>query len=166
MREEGEGIPRMFEEMERSLLHPPAFALVDETFVVTLRNEPIFESGDESWNRLVDRLSVSLPQKRVLVAHPEGFTNEQFRLLNGVDRDEAYRQIQEMVSAGVVAAASSPGRGAVYRLSSDLLTTRAWLGQRLPTIRRHFEDHEALAVIPSGPSSGRAPAFLARTNRG
>lgn len=147
MREEGEGIPRMFEEMERSLLHPPLFDVADgDTFVVTLRNTPILESPDGEWRHIVERLDLAVPQKRALVAHPEGFTNEQFRAVNdGIDRDEAYRLIQEMVSAGVVERASGPGRGAIYRVTADVLDSRAWLGQRLPALRVHFEEHDALA---------------------
>ena len=51
MREEGEGIPRMHEEMENSFLHPPNFDFQGGSFVVTLRNTPIFEGPSPSWRR-------------------------------------------------------------------------------------------------------------------
>lgn len=145
MREEGEGIARMFDEMQRSFLHDPELSLDgDGRFRVTLRNTPIFESADESWRHLVERLAADDQQRRVLLAHPGGFTNEQYREVNGVDRDEAYRQIQEMVASGIVLAADRPGRGASYQLSPDLLETRSWLEQRLPAIRDHLSDHPVL----------------------
>lgn len=145
MREEGEGIPRMFDEMQRSFLHPPGLDLTpDDRFVVVLRNTPIFESADETWAHLVERLASNPAHRRVLLAHPEGFTNEQYREVNGVDRDEAYRQISEMVAAGIVLAPGRPGRGARYRLSPDLLETRSWLEQRLPEVRRHLDEHGSL----------------------
>lgn len=145
MREEGEGIPRMFDEMQRSLLRAPELSVTaDNRFLVVLRNTPIFESADETWRLLVEQLTTSVAHRRVLLAHPEGFTNEQYRELNNVDRDEAYRQIQEMVSAGIVLAADRSGRGAQYHLSPDLLEARSWLQQRLPDIRRHLADHGTL----------------------
>jgi len=87
----------------------------------------------------VDGLPVRLSQKRVLLAHPDGFSNEDFRELSGVNRDEAYREIQEMVTLGVVSPAETPGRGAVYRISPDLRESRAFLEKRLPQLREFFE---------------------------
>lgn len=145
MREEGEGIPRMFDEMQRSFLRSPEFSVTpDHRFAVVLRNTPIFESADETWRHLVERLTSNDMHRRVLLAHPEGFTNEQYREVNQVDRDEAYRQIQEMVSAGIVLAADRSGRGAQYHLSPDLLETRSWLEQRLPEVRRYLEERGSL----------------------
>lgn len=139
MREEGEGIPRMFDEMQRSFLHSPELSVTaDDRFRVVLRNTPIFESADESWRHLVERLTTSDAHRRVLLAHPGGFTNEQYREINHVDRDEAYRQIQEMVSLGIVLSADRSGPGATYRLSPDLMEARSWLEQRLPDIRGHL----------------------------
>lgn len=47
MREEGEGIPRMYEEMEESFLKQPEFHVEQTLFSVTLRNQPIFaDVGD------------------------------------------------------------------------------------------------------------------------
>jgi hypothetical protein len=111
---------------------------------VTLLNTPIFDTTDETWRLLVERLTSSDAQRRVLLAHPEGFSNEQYRELNGVDRDEAYRQIQEMVANGIVEPADRPGRGARYQLSSNLLEARGWLEQRLPAVSEWLADHGAL----------------------
>ncbi len=145
MREEGEGIPRMFDEMQRSLLQSPELELTaDGRFKVVLKNTPIFEVADETWRHLVERLTADVAQRRVLLAHPEGFTNEQYRDVNDVDRDEAYRQIQGMVSAGIVLAADRPGRGVRYRLSPGLLETRSWLVARLPAVRKHLAERGPL----------------------
>lgn len=145
MREEGEGIPRMFDEMQRSFLHAPELVVTqDDRFVVVLRNTPIFESADETWRHLVERLTTDDAHRRALLAHPEGFTNEQYREVNHVDRDEAYRQIQDMVSAGIILPANRSGRGAQYHLSPDLLEARSWLQQRLPEVRRHLAEHGVL----------------------
>lgn len=137
MREEGEGIPRMFEEMEASLLKLPQLTLRESSaFQVTLLNQPVFEGASDEWQHLVKRLRLNAAQRRMLVAQPDGFTNEDFRRLNAVDRDRAYREIHELVQRGVVTPPPAPGRGAVYHVASDLRTARAWLEARVPKIRR------------------------------
>ncbi len=150
MREEGEGIARMFEEMEASYLHGPEFALEAATFTVTLGNEPIFAGVSAAWQTTVRRLPLSLAQRRVLVAHPDGFTNEDYRRLNGVNRDEAYREIQEMVALGVVLPAEAPGRGAVYRVAREAAEQAA---------RKNAQDANAKNAIPAAHTGG-APAWL------
>jgi ATP-dependent DNA helicase RecG len=144
MRDEGEGIPRMFDEMEVSFLRAPVLTCSHGVFSVTLRNEPIFSGPSVEWKALIDELPLELPQKRVLLAHPEGFSNGHYQKLNQVDRDEAYRQIQEMVALGVVQAAEKPGRGAVYRIAEDLLQRRDFLDERLPLLRAYFANHVRL----------------------
>jgi len=164
MREEGEGIPRMFEEMEASLLRAPEFEVEAGQFVVALHNEPVFMGPSPEWQNLVQRLPLSIAQRRVLVAHPEGFTNEDYRRLNTVDRDQAYREIQEMVSLGIVLPAEAPGRGAVYRVAAEAAARLARgyeasgnaknalagahiaqrLAGRLPGLRAHFARRPAL----------------------
>jgi ATP-dependent DNA helicase RecG len=144
MREEGEGVPRMFDEMRQSFLRQPELTLEQGVFTVTLRNEPIFEGPAPEWTALIADLGLSVQQKRALLAHPGGFTNAEYQELNGVDRDEAYRQIQELVALGVIQAATRTGRGAVYRIAESLLRRREFLEQRLPALRRYFVSHPRL----------------------
>lgn len=139
MREEGEGIPRMFDEMEASLLRLPELAVEAGQFTVLLRNDPIFDGPSSEWQRVIESLSLPVPQKRILLAHPDGFTNEDFRRLNGVDRDAAYRAIQEMVAGGLVMSPDSAGRGATYKVSPDLVAARNFLAARVPVLARHFQ---------------------------
>lgn len=101
MRDEGEGVPRIFEEMEESLLKQPGLAVEAAQFCVTLRNEPIFAGPPTEWQAVVSQLPLTTSQKRVLLAHPGGFSNEDYRTLNNVDRDQAYKELQEMVAASV-----------------------------------------------------------------
>ncbi len=154
MREEGEGIARMFEEMEASYLHGPDFALEAATFTVTLRNEPIFTEASAEWQAAVRRLPLSLAQRRALIAHPGGFTNEDYRRLNGVDRDEAYREIQEMVALGVVLPAGAPGRGAVYRTEREAVEQLA---------RQNARYANAKNAIPSAHIDDAPDSMVERT---
>lgn len=141
MREEGEGIPRMFDEMEASLLRLPELAVEAGQFSVLLRNDPIFEGPSSEWQRVIESLGLPVPQKRILLAHPDGFTNEDFRRLNGVDRDAAYRAIQEMVAGGLVMSPDSAGRGATYKVNPDLVAARNFLAARIPELVRHVRSH-------------------------
>jgi ATP-dependent DNA helicase RecG len=144
MREEGEGIPRIFDEMERSFLRDPELLVDYGQFQVTLRNTPLFSGPAPEWQRMVASLPLGTAQRRILLAHPEGFTNEDFRTLNSMDRDQAYRSIQEMVSLGIVEPPASHGRGAIYRIAPNLHEARAFLNARLPGLRDHFAHHPTL----------------------
>lgn len=124
--QKGEGIPRMFEEMEESFLHEPELGVDDGAFYVTLYNEPVLSGCDPEWHKIVLGLPLNAAQKRVLTGRPDGFTNEDYLELNKVDRDQAYKEIQEMVSAGILNQAEARGRGAVYRLAPGLRETKAF----------------------------------------
>lgn len=144
MREEGEGIPRIFEEMEESFLGQPVFSMETSSFCLTLKNEPIYTGQSLIWGMLVDRYRLAINQKRVLLANPDGFSNETYRKLTGVDRDQAYREIQELVTLSIIDGAPSSGRGAVYRISSALKQQRTWLESRLPKLSTYFGSHQRL----------------------
>ncbi len=87
-------------------------------------------------DELESRWTAALTRVRAL-AHPEGFTNEDYRKLNRVDRDEAYREIRSLVQTGVLREAEAPGRGAVYRVAPDLHEARAFLEGRILSLREH-----------------------------
>lgn len=119
MREQGEGIPRMFEEMERSLLRLPELKSAAATFTVTLRNEPIFKSADPAWVRYVEKLPIGDRQRRALVAFIAGtFTSADYQEINQVDRDEAYRELSELVQLGYLTSSQKRGRGATYKVAT------------------------------------------------
>ena len=119
MREQGEGIPRMFEEMERSLLRLPELVADAASFSVTLRNEPIFDSADPDWVGYVRTLPIGDRQRRALVAFQGGrFTSAKYQSINQVDRDQAYRELSEMVELGFVVPSNKPGRGSTYQVVS------------------------------------------------
>jgi ATP-dependent DNA helicase RecG len=144
MREEGEGIPRIFEEMEESLLRQPEFSLETASFFITLRNEPVYTGHSPIWGMLIERFRLGMNQKRLLLANPGGFSNEVYRKLTGVDRDQAYREIQELVTLGILEGAPSAGRGAVYRIAPALNQQRAWLESRILKLITYFGAHDQL----------------------
>ena len=118
MREQGEGIPRIFEEMEQSWLRLPEFRTDAHRFTLILRNQPIFETPDTEWVRYVQSLPISQRQRRILAAYPQGssFTSADYQTLNEVDRDAAYRELKDMVDLALVSAPVHKGRGARYHV--------------------------------------------------
>lgn len=121
MREQGEGIPRMFEEMETSFLPLPDISSDHGSFSVTLRNTPILEAGDPDWARYVRALPWRVAQKRALVGFAgRDFTNEDYRRLNGADRDRTYREMKELVAVGLVDRVGD-GPRTVYRVAPSAL---------------------------------------------
>jgi len=120
MREQGEGIRRMFEEMEQSWLRLPELRSDRHSFTVVLSNEPIFETPDPEWVREVGSLPINVRQRRVLVAYPRAaFANADYQALNDVGRDTAYRELRELVDLRLVAPTGGRGRGARYRRAAD-----------------------------------------------
>lgn len=116
MREQGEGIPRMFEEMEESWLPMPEFSADASSFRVILRNEPIFASSDPDWVRTVQGLALDPRQKRALIRFAEGeFSNGDYQKMNSVDRDQSYRELQQLVELGLLAP-EGQGKGTRYHV--------------------------------------------------
>jgi carbamoyltransferase len=92
--------------------------------------------------------ALTTAQRRVLLAHPDGFTNEQYRNLNKVDRDQAYREIQELVVMGVI---TPEGQGRDR--------SRRGQGEGVPSLRapHHHQGQWRWARSPLG-EAHRGPA--------
>ena len=105
MRDLGEGIPRMFEVMEQSYLRPPEFHQDGFMFQVTLRNTPIYDLQTQRWLQQFAEYPLNQRQQRILAyayQHGNAFTNRAYQKVSEVDRDLAYREIQEMIKVGIV----------------------------------------------------------------
>jgi len=145
MREEGEGIPRMFEEMESYYLRLPDMDITDNIFRVTLWNTPIFDVGSPEWVGIIRKLPLTDKQKRILAAtQASGFTNSDYQEINKVDRDTAYREIHEMVERGFVVH-KGRGRGAKYyvilpeKIDIELFT------ERFPILRKLLSTQKTMS---------------------
>jgi len=114
MREQGEGIPRMFEVMEREGLYPPEFRLEAEVmFTVVLRNTPIYSPETFRWLKQFEPLGLSGNQKRLLAyarEHDGTFTSRTYQKLVGVDLYTASRDIKDLIRKGVVRIRKKGGR--------------------------------------------------------
>src|SRR3990172_11395780 len=63
MRETGEGIPRMFDVMEKNGLYPPEISIIAESvFCVTLKNQPMYTPEDMEWLLKFGRFNINTDQ--------------------------------------------------------------------------------------------------------
>lgn len=121
LREMGEGIPRMFQEMERYGLHPPELSTDGFFFSVTLRNAPIYDEATLRWLNQFGASEVNLRQRRLLAyayCHGKTFSTAEYEKIAEVDRDTAYREIRAMIKNGIVAPLRPKSRS--YRIIEKL----------------------------------------------
>jgi ATP-dependent DNA helicase RecG len=118
MREQGEGIPRMFESMEREGLYLPELRLeADSIFTITLRNTPLYSMETIRWLAQFEPLGLSGNQKRMLAyakEHGYTFTSRAYQNLARVDLYVASRDIKDLIRKGIVQLPLKGGR--VYKL--------------------------------------------------
>lgn len=139
MRDEGEGILRVFREMTDRFLREPEMASESGLFSITLSNEPAVEIAVPGWSQFVAGLPVETDQKRILLARPERFSRQDYQRLNGVTDDEAHRQIAELQERGIVQfAGTTSEHGPAFRVGPDLDAARRFLEDRVPRLREHF----------------------------
>ena len=121
LREMGEGVPRMFQEMESYGLHPPELSLDGFIFTVTLRNAPVYDEATLKWLNQFGTAQVNLRQRRLLAyayCHGKTFSTAEYEKIAEVDRDTAYREIRQMVKSGIVAPLKPKSRS--YRIVERL----------------------------------------------
>lgn len=120
-REMGEGIPRMFQEMEQHGLQAPEFFTEGFVFTVTLRNTPIYDDATLKWLNQFGTTAVNSRQRRLLVyaySHGKSFSTMDYQRIGEVDRDTAYREIRVLVKQGIVAPLKPKSRS--YRIVERL----------------------------------------------
>lgn len=145
MRQQGEGIPRIIEDMVLSWLPAPDFNVQHGLVRVVLCNGPIFEATDEHCVNFVRELPLHVRQRRALVAfHDRTFQSGDYQELNRGNRDVAYRELQELQDRGLVQCEGS---------------TKA----RRYEVRKQVSEQEAMASTPMDrlkarmAASGRVP---------
>ncbi len=141
MRDVGEGVPRIFDEMDRAGCYPPRFEIVGGfVFEMTLRNEPIYDRKTLEWLKQFTEVELSGDQKRMLAyahAHGDRFTSREFQKVIGTDIYGASSAIKDMIRKGV---ARSTGKGSrmyevkePFKQHPDTPTELAYL---LPVLQR------------------------------
>jgi ATP-dependent DNA helicase RecG len=121
LREMGEGVPRMFQEMEAYGLNPPEFSTHGFIFSVTLKNAPVYDDDTLRWLNQFAASHVNQRQRRLLAyayCHGKTFSTTEYERIAEVDRDTAYRDIRVMVKSGIVAPVKPKSRS--YRIIERL----------------------------------------------
>jgi len=121
LREMGEGVPRMFQEMEGYGLHPPELPVDGFVFTVTLRNAPVYDETTLRWLNQFGTAHINLRQRRLLAyayCHGKTFSTADYERIAEVDRDTAYREIRSLVKNGVLAPLKPKSRS--YRIVEKL----------------------------------------------
>jgi ATP-dependent DNA helicase RecG len=149
MRETGEGIPRMFEEMERNGLHPPDISIEAESiFRVSLRNQPVYSEKDLAWLDHYRNLNLKPEQKRALLfghSHRDSLTSRQYQSLCEMDLYQASKDLKDLVKKGVLALPKKGGR--VYMILEEpvpLLQNEKKILQTLSPIFNVFKQKDFL----------------------
>ena len=118
MREQGEGIPRIFDTMEREGLYPPEMIIeADAIFTVTLKNAVVHRPETLQWLAQFGALALSADQKRLLAyarEHGNTFTSRDYRKLTGTDIYSASQDIKELIGKGLIKLPKKRGR--VYEI--------------------------------------------------
>ena len=145
MRGGGTGLRRLSGAMKESMLAAPRFSARQGTFTITLCNEPVVAPAGPGWKHVVGGLKLASDQKRVLLARPDGFTQENYTLLNGVTPEVASRRIREMVEQDIaIPQVIGDDPVPVYYLTAELDSTRWFIEDRVPKLRRHFRTRSRL----------------------
>jgi len=116
MRARGEGLPRVFQEMERQGLNPPDWREEANGCCLVFRNTPVLDEAALFWLKMVSQVSLNPRQKRILAyarVHGGIFSSSDYQKF-GVDRDGAYTEIKDLVRQGLVAPLKKHGK--VYRV--------------------------------------------------
>lgn len=122
--EYGEGVDRMYAEMESRLMDPPQFVATSASVTVTLHNRSALTVDDQAWLALLGHVALAPHERRLLVlARHEGqVTPRRLRAVLGADVDVE----------GLIAAALAKGLvvrvgrgGGVHYVLSDEVVMRA-----------------------------------------
>ena len=164
--EYGDGIDRMYREMESRLMEPPAFEATASSVTVTLRNRFLVEVEDQMWLMQLGREDLTASERRALVAARR----------NGAITPRELREIAPQADAGAVLAGAVTkgllariGRrgGSRYVLSEEVViragdTGMARQNRRRQTLldevrrRGSISTTEAALLVNATPATARA----------
>ena len=118
--EYGDGIDRMYREMEARLLEPPVFEATASSVTVTLRNRMLVDVEDQVWLNQLDRDDVTAAERRALVAaRREGAVTPR-DLRNMLPETDVDTVLAQSVAKGLLARVGRRG-GSRYVLSDAMV---------------------------------------------
>ena len=131
----GEGVDRMYREMESRLMPPPEFAVTSDSVTVTLRNQFLVDIEEQAWLLALGPWPGSAAERRVLVElrrRGEAAKRHVAEVLPSIDLDYLFA---EMLQRGLVERVGHAG-GTQYRLSDAVLRRAGTSAGSGPGMRR------------------------------
>jgi ATP-dependent DNA helicase RecG len=135
--EYGEGIDRMYGEMEARLMEPPVFTATASSVTVVLHNRFLVDVEDQFWLALLGQYDLSPPERRLLVLarREEGTTPRRLRqVLPGIDASEL---LATAVAKGLLVRVGQAG-GARYVLSDEVVVRAGASGLEAQSRKRQM----------------------------
>lgn len=119
--EYGEGVDRMFNEMEARLMEPPHFDATSSSVTVTLYNRSMLSIEDQAWLSLLGHIELSPAERRALVLarHETAITPRRLRAALGSQFD-VESLLAGAVAKGLLVREGRRG-GARYVLSDEVV---------------------------------------------
>ena len=118
--EYGEGVDRMYQEMEARLLEPPIFEATSSSVTVTLKNRSLVDVADQAWLAMLATYPISGPERLALViAHREGAVTPR-RLRDALPGTDTSALLAGAVAKGLLLRIGERG-GTRYRLSDEIV---------------------------------------------
>ena len=133
--EYGDGIDRMYREMESRLMEPPAFEATASSVTVTLRNRFLVEVEDQMWLMQLGRDDLTTNERRALVAARRNGAITPRGLREIAPEADASAVLAGAVAKGLLARIGHRG-GSRYVLSEDVVLRTGDAGMALQNRRR------------------------------
>ena len=119
--EYGEGIERMYREMESRLLEPPVFAATGSSVTVTLYNRSVVDVEEQLWLQALDGEHLTADERRLLVeVRRAGGSITPRRLREVVPHADVRRLLAQAHARGLLARIGTRG-GSRYVLSNSIV---------------------------------------------
>ena len=119
--EYGEGIERMYREMESRLLEPPIFAATGSSVTVTLYNRSVVDVEEQLWLQALDGEHLTADERRLLVeVRRAGGSITPRRLREVVPHADVRRLLAQAHARGLLARIGTRG-GSRYVLSNSIV---------------------------------------------
>lgn len=137
--EYGEGVDRMYSEMEARLMEPPHFVATPSSVTVTLYNRSILSIDDQAWLALLGHLEdLTVGERRTLVIarHEEGVTPRRLRTAFG-EHFDVDALIASTVAKGLLVRVGRGG-GARYVLSDEVVVRAGGAGVEARSRKRQM----------------------------
>jgi len=118
--EYGEGVDRMFDEMEKRLMDPPIISTSTNSVTVILRNRFLLSVEDQAWLAVLGHLDLTAAERRLLaIARREGSVTRR-RILELIPDAHVDPLLRGAVAKGLLVRSGQAG-GAKYHLSAEVI---------------------------------------------